>query len=191
MAFIVVYDACVLYPAPLRDLLVWVGMTGMVQVKWTNEILDECFRAILDKKPELSPERLERTRTLMNRAVRDVLVEGYEGIVEALELPDPNDRYVLAAAIRCGAQAIVTSNLKHFPDGALAPYNVEALHPDRFVLDLLDLAPGLVLKVIDDQVRALKKPPMELTELLDRLEGNGLVQTTAEVKGLMGMDGIG
>ena len=85
----------------------------------------------------------------------------------------------------------MTSNLKHFPDGALAPYNVEALHPDRFVLDLLDLAPGLVLKVIDDQVRALKKPPMELTELLDRLEGNGLVQTTAEVKGLMGMDGIG
>jgi len=190
MAFIVVYDACVLYPAPLRDLLVRVGMTGLVQVKWTDEILDECFRSILKKKPELTPERLERTRTLMNRAVRDVLVDGYQGLVDGLELPDEDDRHVLAAAIRCGAQTIVTANLKDFPTEALAPYDVEPLHPDRFLLDLLDLAPGVILKVLDEQVRALKNPPMELAELLERLEENGLVQSMAEVRRLMGMDRV-
>jgi len=190
MGFIVVYDACVLYPAPLRDLLVRVGMTGLVQVKWTDDILDECFRSILEKKPELTAYRLERTRTLMNLAIRDVLVEGYQGLVDILELPDPDDRHVLAAAIRCGAQAIVTTNLKHFPSGALAPFNVEALHPDEFILDLLDLAPGVILKVLDDQVRALKNPPMELAEVLDKLESNGLVQSMSEVRRLMAMDGV-
>ena len=92
MSFIVIYDACVLYPAPLRDLLVRLGMTGLVQVKWTDEILDECFCSILAKMPDLSAERLERTRTLMNQAIRDVLVDGYQGLVDSLELPDPGDR---------------------------------------------------------------------------------------------------
>ena len=188
MAFIVVYDACVLYPAPLRDLLVRVGMTGLVQVKWTNEILDECFRSVLEKKPDLSAERLERTRTLMNRAIRDVLVEGYQGLVDNLELPDPGDRHVLAAAIRCGAQAIVTANLKHFPASALVPFDVEAIHPDDFILDLLDLAPGVVLKVFDDLVRALKNPPMDLAGVLDKLEANSLLQSVSEVRRLMAID---
>ena len=169
MAFIVIYDACVLYPAPLRDLLVRVGMTGLVQVNWTNEILDECFRSILANKPDLSAERLERTRTLMNRAIRDVLVDGYQGLVDSLELPDLGDRHVLAAAIRGGAQAIVTANLKHFPARALAPLDLEAIHPDDFILDLLELAPGVILKVLDDQVRALRNPPMEWAEVLDKL----------------------
>lgn len=191
MAFIVIYDACVLYPAPLRDLLVRVGMTGLVQVRWTNEILDECFRSILANKPDLSAERLERTRALMNRAIRDVLVDGYQGLVDSLELPDQGDRHVLAAAIRGGAQAIVTANLKHFPARALAPLDLEAIHPDDFILDLLDLAPGVILKVIDEQVRALRNPPMEWPEVLDKLEASGLVKSVAEIRRLMAMDGVG
>ena len=191
MAFIVIYDACVLYPAPLRDLLVRVGMTGLVQVNWTNEILDECFRSILANKPDLSAERLERTRTLMNRAIRDVLVDGYQGLVDSLELPDLGDRHVLAAAIRGGAQAIVTANLKHFPARALAPLDLEAIHPDDFILDLLDLAPGVILKALDDQVRALRNPPMEWAEVLDKLEASGLVKSVAEIRRLMAMDGVG
>jgi len=189
MAFIVIYDACVLYPAPLRDLLVRVGMTGLVQVKWTDDILEECFRSILEKKPELTADRLKRTRTLMNRAIRDVLVEGYGDLVDILDLPDPDDRHVLAAAVRCGAQAIITTNLKHFPHEALSPYSMEALHPDDFILDLLDLAPGVILKVLDEQMQALKSPPVALSDLLDTLESNGLVQSMSEVRQLMAMEG--
>jgi predicted nucleic acid-binding protein len=190
MGFVAVYDACVLYPAPLRDLLVRIGMTGLVQAKWTNDILDECFHAILEHHRELTLERLERTRTLMNRAIRDVLVDGYQGLVDTLKLPDPKDRHVLAAAIRCGAQCIVTTNLKHFPKKALAPFDVQALHPDEFILDLLDLAPGVILKVLDQQAQALKNPPLELADVLNALENNGLVQSMAEVRRLMAMDGV-
>jgi hypothetical protein len=70
MAFIVLYDACVLYPAPLRDLLVRIAKTGIVRARWTDAILDECFRSILEQRPDLKPA-LERTRELMKQAVPD------------------------------------------------------------------------------------------------------------------------
>ncbi len=84
MAFTVVYDANILYPAPLRDLLVRLGMTGVVRVKWTEQILDEVFRNIRKDRPDLSEDRLARTRSLMCAAIRDVLVHGYEPLVAAL-----------------------------------------------------------------------------------------------------------
>ncbi|MBI2393507.1 MAG: PIN domain-containing protein [Deltaproteobacteria bacterium] len=130
MAFVVLYDACVLYPAPLRDLLVRFANTGIVRARWSEMILDECFRNILEQRPELRPEALARTRELMKRAVPDCIVTGFEGLVDSVVLPDPDDRHVLAAAIRAGAQTIVTFNLRDFPDERLAPYNIEARHHD-------------------------------------------------------------
>ena len=114
MAFIVVYDANVLYPNTLRDLLIRISQAGLVQAKWTNEILDEMLRALSRNRPDIPPDKLDRLRQLMNQAVRDCLVSGYEPLIEGLKLPDPTDRHVLAAAIRAGTQVIVTSNLKHF-----------------------------------------------------------------------------
>ena len=104
MSFTVIYDACVLYPAPLRDLLVRLAMSGIVRARWTDEILDEVFRNLLEDRPDLDQARLQRTRELMNAAVSDVLVEDYHPLIDTLDLPDPHDRHVLAAAIRCGAQ---------------------------------------------------------------------------------------
>src|SRR5437867_10500112 len=111
MAFVVVYDACVLHPAPLRDLLIRLAGTGLFRAKWSEEILDECFSSILRDRSDLDAARLARTRQLMIEAVPDCLVRNYEAITETLALPDPQDRHVLAAAIRSGAQTIVTSNL--------------------------------------------------------------------------------
>lgn len=85
MAFTVVYDANVLYPAPLRDLLIRVAMTDVVRARWTDQILDECFRNVRAQRPGLAPFSLDRTRQLMNRAIRDVLVTGYEPLIEGLE----------------------------------------------------------------------------------------------------------
>jgi hypothetical protein len=96
MAFVVIYDACVLYPAPLRDLLLRLGAKGLVRARWTDEILDECFRNILINRPDLDAASLQRTRDLMNRAIPDVLVTGYEGLITGLDLPDADDRHVLA-----------------------------------------------------------------------------------------------
>lgn len=186
MAFVVIYDACVLYPAPLRDLFVRLGMVGIVRARWTEQILEECFRSILEQRPDLKAEALARTRELMREAVADCTVVGYEHLIEGLRLPDPDDRHVLAAAIRAGAQAIVTFNLKDFPATALAPYDIEALHPDEFVLDLLDLAPAAVANVVRDQADALKRPRTTISDLLDTLRDSGLIQSVVKFRGMYG-----
>jgi hypothetical protein len=94
----------------------------------------------------------------MKRAVPDCLVTGFEALVDGLTLPDPNDRDLVAAAICAGAQAIVTFNLKDFPDDTLASYNVEAKHPDDFVLETIDLAPGVVTKALGEQAWSSQEP---------------------------------
>lgn len=98
MAFVVVYDACVLYPNTLRDLLIRIAQAGLCQAKWTAQILDETFSNLQADRPDPKSDALARTRELMIRAVRDCIVQGYESLVEAVDLPDPDDRHVLAAA---------------------------------------------------------------------------------------------
>lgn len=119
--FTAVYDACVLYPAPLRDLLMWLALSGRFRARWTQEIHGEWKRNLLKNRTDLTMEQLDRTSELMDRAIPDACVCDYEALITGLSLPDPNDRHVLAAAIRCGAGVIVTFNLKDFPDTCLAP----------------------------------------------------------------------
>lgn len=121
----------------------------------------------------------------MTNAVADCMIHGHEELIERLQLPDPDDRHVLAAAIRSGAQGIVTFNLRDFPAASLAPYEVEAIHPDEFVVDLLDLSPSAVTSVVREQVEALKNPPCTLAQVLGALEENGLVQSVAKLRELL------
>jgi hypothetical protein len=119
--FTVVYDACVLYPAPLRDLLTQLAtaVPPLFRAKWTDEIHEEWVGNVLKDRNDLTREQLARTTRLMNESVPDCLVEGYEHLLESVELPDPDDRHVVAAAIHARADAIVTLNLKDFPPDAL------------------------------------------------------------------------
>ena len=184
MAFTVVYDANVLFPAPLRDLLIRIAHAGLVRARWTERILDECFRALHERRPELNAVALARTRTLMNGAIRDVLVTGFEPLIDGLSLPDVDDRHVVAAAIRAGAQVIVTSNTKDFPDKALKRFGLEAQSPDEFVLNLIDLAPGAVAAIVSKQAEDLKNPPQSREQLLETLLSNGLVRSVARLREL-------
>jgi hypothetical protein len=120
--FTVFYDACVLYPAPLRDLLMRLALTDLYRARWSDQIHEEWITAVLRNRSDLSRAQLERTRSLMNAHVRDALVDGYQSLIPALALPDPDDRHVLAAAIKRGADLIVTFNLDDFPDHVLASY---------------------------------------------------------------------
>jgi predicted nucleic acid-binding protein len=177
-----VYDANVLYPAPLRDLFVRLAQAGLVRGRWTNLIHDEWTRNVLKNNPHLSAERLARTRTLMNEAVRDCLITGFEDLIASLLLPDPNDRHVLAAAIHADADIIVTSNLTDFPAETLARFHIEAQNPDGFLCYLLDEAPVSVCAVVKRQRESLRNPPKTAQELLAILESQGLVQSVARLR---------
>lgn len=182
MSFVVIYDANVLFPAPLRDLLMHVALTGVVQARWSGEILDECFANILVKRPNLTSDSLVRTRRLMNRALPDALVTGYEPSILGLSLPDPNDRHVVAAAIHAGAQVIVTMNLKDFPASALERFGIEAKHPDQFLCETLELEPLLVEEAFRRQVASLKNPSKSETEVLETLKIQGLTEFVSRLR---------
>ena len=181
-SFSVVYDACVLYPAPLRDLLMHLAMTDLYRAKWTPQIHVEWMRNVLANRPDLKPEQLERTRELMDSKVRDSLVEGYEYLIPGLALPDEDDRHVLAAAIRSRSSVIVTFNLKDFPVAALDEYEVEAQHPDEFIAHLIDLNPAQVLAAVARHRASLKNPPKTQEEYLDTLLQQGLPETVAQLR---------
>lgn len=182
--FVAVYDACVLYPAPLRDLLLRLALADLYRARWTDHIHEEWIRSVLAQRPDLLPAQLGRTRNLMDRSVPDCLVTGYEGLIDTLSLPDPDDRHVLAAAIRSQAGVIVTYNLKDFPAEALIPYGVEAQHPDEFISHLFDLAPGAVCAAVRDQRSALKRPVRSVQELLDTFLALGLARSVSMLESM-------
>jgi hypothetical protein len=130
--------------------------------------------AVLRNRSDLSRAQLERTRSLMNAHVRDALVDGYQSLIPALELPDPDDRHVLAAAIKCGADLIVTFNLDDFPDEVLASYGLGACHPDPFLVDQLNLDAERVCTAMRLHRSSLKNPPKTVEEYLATLEEQGL-----------------
>ncbi|MCW8933715.1 MAG: PIN domain-containing protein [Gammaproteobacteria bacterium] len=176
MGFVVVLDACVLYPAPLRDLLLRLATTGLFAAKWTDEIHDEWMRNLIKNRPEIK-EQIKRTKVLMNKAIPDCLVTNYESLVCGLTLPDEDDRHVLAAAIKSNAQIIVTFNLKDFPKEALNNYDIEAMHPDVFIEHQLGLHQGLIISAIKKHRASLKKPHKTAEDYLDTLSAQGLVVT--------------
>ncbi|MGB8702267.1 MAG: PIN domain-containing protein, partial [Thermosynechococcaceae cyanobacterium] len=163
------YDACVLYPAPLRDLLMQLALSDLYRARWTDQIHDEWIRNVLKTRPDLSLEQLNRTKDLMNSHVRDCLVTGYAYLIPTLQLPDPDDRHVLAAAIAGGADTIVTFNLKDFPQNILDEYGIIVQHPDEFISDLIDWQSQVVMVAAETCRKRLKNPPKSVDEYINIL----------------------
>lgn len=181
-----VLDACVLYPAPLRSFLMYLAVADVFRAKWTETIHAEWMRSVCHNHPDISQEKVERIRELMNAHVRDCLVTGYEWLIPELHLPDPDDRHVLAAAIHAGAGVIVTANLADFPSDALRPHGIEAQHPDNFILGLLGVDPHGVCEAARRQRESLKNPPLSVEAYLASLERQGIGQTVAALRGFAG-----
>ena len=180
----VVYDASVLYPAPLRDFLMWLALTDLFKARWTEQIHDEWMRNVLKNRPELTLAQLTRTRNLMNIHVQDSLVTGYEFLIPTLTLPDSEDRHVLAAAIHAQADLIVTFNLKDFPSSILSTHKLEAIHPDEFILELIDMDWVAVIQAAEKQRSNLLNPPKTRDEYLQTLTNQGLAQTAQALREL-------
>ncbi|MCY0964731.1 PIN domain-containing protein [Parathalassolituus penaei] len=161
----VVLDACVLYPQGLRDLLMSLAAERVFKAHWTNDIHDEWIRN-LHANSGFALEKLQQIRQMMDRHTDDALVSGYEPLIAGLNLPDPDDRHVLAAAIKCGANAIVTLNLKDFPEEYLATFGIEVLHPDDFVAYQIDMAPAASCSAIKKMRQRWKNPTYSAAEYL-------------------------
>jgi predicted nucleic acid-binding protein len=157
------------------------ALTDLFKARWTDQIHEEWIGALL-RQHKYDRKTLERTRDLMDAYVRDAKVTGYEDLIEALALPDPNDRHVLAAAIKAGADAIVTTNLKDFPNEALSSYGIEAIHPDDFIYYQIDLNPAVACGAIKKQRESLKNPPKEKEEFLAILQKQQLPQTVSALR---------
>jgi predicted nucleic acid-binding protein len=158
------------------------ALTDLFRAKWSSMIHDEWINAVLANRSDLSRADLARTRELMDLNVRDCLVTNFEDLIPAVQLPDPNDRHVLAAAIRGRADVIVTYNLKDFPDKELNKYGIAAQHPDEFLSHLLDLATGTVCAAARVHRQRLKNPPKAVEQYFETLEGQALTGFVAGLR---------
>ncbi len=184
---IAVCDACVIYSITLADLLTSLGVAGLFYPRWTNAIHDEWIRNVLENRTAdstLTPEKLGARREAMIGAIEDSLVEDFEELVPTLTLPDADDRHVLAAAIKADAALIITFNLRDFPATALAPYGVQAIHPDEFVTALLQEAEAEVITVLQEMRARRRRPPINETDFLSLLERQGLRNFVAALRQL-------
>ena len=179
---VAIYDANVLYAAPLRDLLMHLALTPLFEARWTQLIQDEWLRNLLKNRVDLERTKLERTQRLMNQAVPKALVQGFEFLMDSLELPDVDDRHVLAAAIHAKASLIVTNNLNDFPRAILEPFGIVALSPDDFICRLLNLNSTLVISALGLQRSTMKHPPLDAVEFLKLLENQGLKTTVLRLQ---------
>ena len=182
--FAAVLDANVLHAYPLTSVLLELAEARMFRPVWTAEIHAEWLQSVCNARPEIPREKLERRRVAMDTALPDACVDGYQKLIPSLDLPDPNDRQVLAAAIRAKAQVIVTFNERDFPEAILAEFDICAQHPDTFLCHLIDLAPNIVRTRMTTLVEGLKNPAMSIDEYIAMLERLALPETAAALRGL-------
>lgn len=165
--FVVVLDTDVLYPAVLRDTLLLAAEDGLLQPRWTDQILEELRRNLI-KNRAMSEQQAKHLLRAMSTAFPDADVPGYQQLIVAMT-NDPKDRHVAAAAVAGHAQVIVTRNLSDFPSSALEPFGIDVQSPDVFLSNLFRLFPTQLVWAIERQVAQRRRPPNEIEQVLDIL----------------------
>jgi hypothetical protein len=145
-------------------------------------IHEEWMSSLLTNRTDLKRDQLAKTQQAMDSAVLDCLVDNFEDLIPGLQLPDENDRHILAAAIRGRADIIVTMNIKDFPNAQLDRYSIQAVHPDDFICDLLNLSPEAVYNSVRSVRLRLANPPKTVDEYLETLERNGLTVLVSQLR---------
>lgn len=171
---VAVYDACVLYPFHLRNILIQCAFDGLVESRWTDDIHDEWIRNLAANTPGLSIERLEATRDRMNAVLPEAAVADHRPLIADLTLPDPDDRHVLAAAIAGKASIIVTWNLKDFPARNLVAHDVTSKSPDDFLTDLHAAFPEALISSVRSAKHNLRRTIPSVEAFIDVLQQGGL-----------------
>jgi len=173
--FTCVLDTNIIYPVDIRDVLFWFAYYELFTPKWSQHIFDELKNVMLAKG--LPPDRIQQQIDRANRAFPDALVQNYESLIDTLELPDINDRHVLAAAIKINANIIVTNNLSDFPEEYLSSFGLTAKSADDFITDLIDLKHSTAVEAFRQLVVNRTNPDLDEYEVLDILRNRGLKGT--------------
>jgi len=182
--FTAFFDANVFYGARLRSLILFLAQTKLFRARWSDRVHDEWIRNLLEKRPSLQRADLMRTRQLMDAAVLDALVTCYEPLINAMDLPDPDDRHVLAAAVVCKASCIVTFNISDFPEESLAPYGLHAVHPDDFLRDVESVDPAAFADAVWQDLDHYRAPPLDLPEYVVALRKAGVPRIAEQISKL-------
>jgi predicted nucleic acid-binding protein len=169
VAFAVLLDASVLVPAALCDTLLRAAAADFYRLVWSADILAELERALMKPSVGLSEAQARRRLQAMRDAFPEAAVETYHALVEAIPRVHPDDRHVVAAAIKAGAQVIVTLNLEDFPREALDPYALDVQSPDEFLQHLYHLDPERMTLLITEQAEALSTPPLAPRDICENL----------------------
>jgi len=172
--YAVVLDACVLVPVALADTLLRIAERDLYRPLWTARIVAEAAEAIVEIHPDIPPEQIQQRFAAMDDTFEDARVDGWEDLEDTVTLPDPDDRHVVAAAVRGRADAIVTANVRDYPVDVLHPLSIEVIHPDDFLLDQLDLAPRIILDVLREQAAHTRRPALTPVDLIARLARAGV-----------------
>lgn len=177
--FATLLDTNVLYGAYLSDLILWLAERGLFRPLWSEEILQELERNLRSngEDPALVAKRLRA----MRQYFPDAMVSGYSSLMDTMTC-HPKDRHVLAAAVRSNAEVLVTFNLKDFPSDCVTTFDVEVVHPDKFLLDQLDLYPGPTVGVLRQLVQDYSRPEISIDDLLVMLAGAGVPDFARSVR---------
>ena len=174
-----------LLPVSLADALLRAAEAELYRPAWSPSVLDEVRRAFVRVHPDLPPSRIDARLRAADRQFPDASARGYEPLVTTLELPDPDDRHVVAAALVAGADAIVTANLSDFPAASLELLGLHAVSPDDFLLDLLDLldlAPTTMAQIVQEQAHATSRPALDFADVVISLGKAGAAGFAAAIR---------
>lgn len=185
MPVVAVLDANVLYPAPVRDILLHVAFLSAYQPKWSDEIQEEWTRNLLAKRSSIKKSSLHNTRKWMESVFPDARTPIDNTLKISIKLPDTNDIHVVETAISSEANYIITFNLRDFPNEELGKHSIEAIHPDEFLSQLIVDLPDLVLRAFNNQVSMLKNPEKTTDEVLEALNRCGLPKTVQNLRRLI------
>lgn len=179
--FTAFFDANVFYGARLRSLILYLAQTKVFRARWSDAVHEEWVRNLPKNRPNLTAGDLAKTRRDMDEAVLDALVTGYQPLVTAMDLPDPDDRHVLAAAVACKASCIVTFNLADFPPDRLVPHGLHAVHPDDFLLDVESIDPAAFADAVREDLDHYRAPPLDLPEYVVTLRRAGVPRVVEQI----------
>lgn len=168
MQRVVVMDACVLYSATLRDIVLRLAELGLLSPRWSGRILDETVRALVRTRPDLHSGQIRHLVDCMTRAFPESMIEPIH--MASMGIPDPGDEHVLAVAVASSADILLTLNVRDFlAEVVQRVTTAQVVTPDELLVALLAEDPAVVHFVVTAMAADLRNPPLTPERLLEGL----------------------